>query len=312
MVNAKLKGLEKELFESEGSLARLRSLKVEKRAVIPAHYYQREEIKMVADFIGDSLELSKKCKEIDADVILFAGVKFMAETAKILNPTKQVLIPSLEAGCSLADSITAQDVRGLRNQYPKAAVVSYINTNADVKAESDIICTSANYLKIVESLPEEQVILIPDEYLAKNAAAQTSKEIIDWKGRCVVHERFTPEEIERYKQYNPEIEVLAHIETSPDVVRGSHFAGSTSGMRKYVSNSQATEFMVLTECGMIPTLQKEFPDRQFYTPCSVCPYMKKNTFGGLIRSLETGQYEITVPESVRVKAHKALERMLEY
>ncbi len=292
-------------------IEKLKQLKQEKNAIIAAHYYQRDEVKFVADFVGDSLELSKKCKETDADVILFAGVRFMAETAKILNPMKTVLISSLEAGCSLADSITADQVRKLKARYPEAAVVSYVNTSAKIKAESDVCCTSANYLKIIEALPNKQVIFIPDVYMARNIAGKTTKEIIGWNGECIVHKDFTTKQVELFKREIPGLQVLVHIECPPKVVSQANYAGSTSGIRKYVKESNSKEFMILTECNMLSTLEQEFPEKKFYTPCTICPHMKKITLENLVWSLETGRHEIRIQEDVRIKASKSLEYMLE-
>ncbi len=288
-------------------LKEIKTLKKKKNAVILAHYYQPDEVKIIADFIGDSLELSKKAKESQTDIIVFAGVIFMAETAKILNPTTKVLIPSLEAKCSLADSVTAQHIRKLRQKYPDAAVIAYVNTYADVKAEADICCTSANFKKVIDSLPNKRVIFVPDEYMAKNL--ETDKEIIPWNGKCVVHEQFTPQQIKAYKQI-PGLEVLVHIECSPEVATRADFAGSTSGIKNYIAKSQATDFLILTECGMLSDLKSLYPDKKFHTPCTICPYMKKITLESIYNCLQNEMYEIKIDEEIMTKARRSLERML--
>ncbi len=299
-----------------GLLQQIDELKAEMNAVIPAHYYQRQEVKWVADFIGDSLELAKKSKETNSDYIVFAGVRFMAETAKLLNPDKTVLLPSLEAGCSLADSITAGKLRALKQQYPEAAVVAYVNTTAAVKAESDVCCTSANYEKIIRALPQKQIIFVPDTHMAQNLNAkirsETGKEIIGWNGECIVHKQFRDGQVKSYKEKFPDLRVLVHIECPTTVVSNSDYAGSTSGIRKYVrENPQQKYFLVLTECGMIGDLQTEFPDRNFETPCTICPYMKEIDLENILHSLQTGQHEIKIDERIAAKAKASLERMFE-
>ncbi|MBI4095407.1 MAG: quinolinate synthase NadA [DPANN group archaeon] len=299
-----------------GLLQQIEDLKQELNAVIPAHYYQRQEVKWVADFIGDSLELAKKSKETTAGTIVFAGVTFMAETAKLLNPDKTVLVPNLQAGCSLADSITAGQLRYLREKYPDAAVVAYVNTTAAVKAESDVCCTSANYEKIIRALPQKQIIFVPDTHMAQNLnakiKAETGKEIIGWSGECIVHKQFGDGQIKAYKQAMPDLKVLVHIECPTAVVGSADYAGSTSGIRKYVrENPQQKYFLVLTECGMIGDLQTEFPDRNFETPCTICQYMKEITLENILQSLQTGQHEIKIDEKIAARARKSLERMFE-
>jgi len=287
-------------------------LKKEKNAVVLAHNYQRAEILFgIADVIGDSLELSKKARDTQADTILFCGVKFMAETAKILNPTKKVLIPDMEAGCSLAESISAADVKKLRAAHPKAAVVSYVNTYADIKAESDVCCTSANALKIVEALPNQEIIFLPDNYMARNIASQTKKKIIPWKGLCIVHETFQPEQIAAYRKSYPGMKILAHLECHPAVVKLADFVGGTAGMAKYAAESKAKQFMLITECGMSDVLRVQFPEKQFIVPCAMCPYMKKIHLEKALDVLTRETNEITVPEAVRAKAERALQRMFE-
>lgn len=295
------------VHEGRNLFKEIEILKKKKNAIILAHYYQTDEVKFVADFIGDSLELSKRAKEVKANMIVFAGVIFMAETAKILNPQTKVVIPSLEAKCSLADSLTAQQVRHLRQLYPDAAVVAYINTYANVKAEADICCTSANFSRVINSLPHKRIIFVPDEFMARNL--KTEKEIIPWKGKCIVHEQFTPEQIRAYRQI-PELEILVHIECSPEVAAEAHFAGSTSGIKNYIAKSQTKNFLILTECGMLGDLKALYPDRNFYTPCIICPYMKQITLEGIYNSLENEVYEITIEEEVRQRAYTSLERML--
>ncbi len=287
-------------------------LKKEKNAVVLAHNYQRAEILFgIADFVGDSLELSRKARDTKAEIILFCGVKFMAETAKILNPEKKVLLPDLEAGCSLAESITAADVRKLRAAHPKAAVVSYVNTYADIKAESDVCCTSANALKIVEALPNPEIIFLPDNYMARNIQAQTKKKIIPWKGLCIVHETFLPEQSAVYRKTYPGIQILAHLECHPDVVKLADFVGGTAGMANYVAESKAQRFMLITECGMSDVLRVRFPDKQFIVPCALCPYMKKIHLEKALDVLEREANEITLDEGVRARAAACVQRMFE-
>lgn len=297
-----------------GLLQQIEEAKLEMNAVIPAHYYQRQEVKWVADFIGDSLELAKKSKETTADTIVFAGVRFMAETAKLLNPNKTVLMPNINAGCSLADSITAGQLRYMREKYPDAAVVAYVNTTAAVKAESDVCCTSANYEKIIRALPQKRIIFVPDTHMAQNLnakiKAETGKEIIGWTGECIVHKQFKDEQIKSYKEKFPELSVLVHVECPTTVVNSADYAGSTSGIRKYVcDNHDKKYFLVMTECGMIGDLQTEFPDRNFETPCTICPYMKEITLENILQSLQTGKHKIKIDERIAVKARKSLEKM---
>ena len=290
----------------------LNRLKKEKNAIILAHNYQRAEILFgIADVIGDSLELAKKARDTNADIILFCGVKFMAETAKIMNPTRKVLLPDLEAGCSLAESITVADVRKLKAAHPKAAVVSYVNTYADIKAESDVCCTSANALRIVEALPNQEIIFLPDNYMARNIQAQTKKKIIPWKGLCIVHETFRPEQIAAHRKTYPGMKILAHLECHPDVVKLADYMGGTSGMARYVAGSPARQFMLITECGMSHVLRVQFPDRQFIVPCAMCPYMKKIHLEKALEVLERETNEISVAEAVRARAERALQRMFE-
>jgi len=291
---------------------KINRLKKEKNAVILAHNYQRPEILFgVADFVADSFALSVEAKKTTADIIVFCGVQFMAETAKILNHSKKVLIPSLEAGCSLSESITGADVRMLKAQHPKVPVVCYVNTSAEVKAECDVCCTSANALKVIESLRGNEVIFLPDEYMAKNLQAQTKKKLHSWEGRCVVHEIFTPEQIDAYKKQYPDAKVLSHLECDSSVIALSDLAGGTSDMYNYIKNSDAKQFMLVTECGMSDLLRSHFPAKQFITPCSICPYMKKIHLDNVLESLEKEKFGVKIPEDIRVRAQKSLERMLQ-
>jgi quinolinate synthase len=286
-------------------------LKVERDAIILAHNYQTPEIfHGVADIVGDSLLLAREAAATDASVIVLAGVHFMAETAKVLNPSKTVLIPDMEAGCSLAESITAADVRLLKERYPGVPVVTYVNTSAAVKAESDICCTSGNALKVVESLGVPKVIMIPDEFLARNIAAQTDVEIIAWHGRCEVHERFTAQDIADYRAAMPGVIVLAHPECSPEVVAVSDFAGSTAAMQDYVSERKPDRVVMITECSMADNIAAFNPKTQFLRPCNLCPHMKRITLGGIRRSLETMTTEVVIDPAVLDGARRAVERML--
>lgn len=287
-------------------------LKKEKNAVILAHNYQRPEIIYgVADFTADSLALSKAAQATDADMIVFCGVHFMAETAKILNPSKKVLLPDLEAGCSLSESITAQDVRELRKKFPGVPVVTYVNTSAEVKAESDVVCTSANATRIVNAMGSDTVIFLPDEFMAKNLESQTSKKIISWSGKCIVHEQFTEGQIVSYKKTYPGLKVLVHTECTPAVVKHADMAGSTSQMQKYVESTNAKQLMLVTECGMADMLKARHPEKDFIAPCIICPYMKKNHLENILASLREEKFEIKVGEATRKKALKAVQRMLD-
>src|ERR1700743_2874216 len=262
-------------------------LKRQRDAVILAHNYMTPEIfHCVADIVGDSLALAREAMKVDADVIVLAGVHFMAETAKLLNPTKTVLIPDQRAGCSLAESITAADVRLLREKYPGVPVVTYVNTSAAVKAESDICCTSGNAKKIVESLGVPEVIMLPDEYLAQNVAAETKVKIIAWKGHCEVHERFTAADIELYRKQNPGVIVLAHPECPPEVVTASDYAGSTARMIEWVDKHKPARVVLVTECSMSDNVAASHPGTEFVRPCQLCPHMKRITLKNTRRALE--------------------------
>ncbi len=288
------------------------ALKHTRNAVVLAHNYQTPEIfHCVADIVGDSLALAREAMRVDADVIVLAGVHFMAETAKLLNPSKTVLIPDTRAGCSLAESITADDVRLLRRRYPGVPIVTYVNTSAAVKAESDICCTSGNARKIVESLGVERVIMLPDEYLAKNIAAQTGVKIITWAGHCEVHERFTAGEVRQLRAENPGVIVLAHPECPPEVVAEADFAGSTAAMSDYVAQRKPARVVLLTECSMSDNVAIQNPGVSFLRPCNLCPHMKRITLGNIRAALETMQHEVTIEPAVAVRARRAVERMLE-
>jgi quinolinate synthase len=287
------------------------TLKRTRNAVILAHNYQTPEIfHCVADLVGDSLALAREATRVDADVIVLAGVHFMAETAKLLNPAKTVLIPDAAAGCSLASSITPADVRLLRQRYPGVPIVTYVNTSAAVKAESDICCTSGNAKKIVESLGADRVIMLPDEYLAQNIAAETHVGIISWAGHCEVHERFTAAEIRLLREQHPGVVVLAHPECPPEVVAEADFAGSTAAMIGYVGSQRPARVVMVTECSMSDNVAVEYPDIEFVRPCNLCPHMKRITLPGIRRALETLTHEVTIDPAVAVGARRAVERML--
>jgi len=287
------------------------TLKRQRDAVILAHNYQTPEIyHCVADLVGDSLALARMAMATDAKVIVLAGVHFMAETAKLLNPEKTVLIPDLKAGCSLAESITPEDVRRLRRQYPGVPIVTYVNTSAAVKAESDICCTSGNARKVVESLGVPRVIMLPDEYLARNIAAETDVEIITWNGHCEVHERFTPLEVRELREAYPGITVLAHPECPPEVVAAADFSGSTAVMADYVSQRQPKRVAMLTECSMSDNVSVQNPQVDFIRPCNLCPHMKRITLKNIRLSLEENRHQVTIDPEVASGARRAVERML--
>jgi quinolinate synthase len=293
-------------------VAAITALKRERRAIILAHNYQTPEIfHGVADLTGDSLALARLAARTDAEVIVLAGVHFMAETAKLLCPDKTVLIPDLQAGCSLAASVTADDVRLLRARYPGVPVVTYVNTSAAVKAESDICCTSANAVEVVESLGSPRVIFLPDEFLGRYVAEHTRVEIILWKGHCEVHERFTAAEIRRFREEYGEIEVLAHPECPPDVLAEADFVGSTAGMIQHVGKTRPPRVVMVTECSMSDNVSVEFPDVEFVRPCNLCPHMKRITLPKILRSLETLEHRVEIEAAVAERARRAVERMLE-
>jgi quinolinate synthase len=286
-------------------------LKTERRAVILAHNYQTPEIfHGVADIVGDSLQLAREACRVEADVIVVCGVHFMGETAKILNPHRTVVVPDAGAGCSLAESITAADVRALRAKYPGVPVVTYVNTSAAVKAESDICCTSSNAIKVVESLGVPRVIMIPDEFLASYVASNTSVEIIPWHGHCEVHERFRAIDVEQLRDGDDGVIVIAHPECPPDVLAAVDFAGSTAAMIDYVRDHQDQRVVMLTECSMSDNVAAEFGNVEFVRPCNLCPHMKRTTLPKILRSLETLQDEVLIDEAVRVRAQRAVDAMI--
>jgi len=324
---------EDQLREKARLAVEVNRLKHERGAVVLGHNYMGPALFLtVPDFTGDSFELCRRAAETDKDPIVFCGVKFMAETAKILNPTRTVLLPSLEAGCSLAESITAEDVRELRRRYPGVPVVTYINTYADVKAETDVCCTSGNAARIVEALDAETVIFLPDEYLARNVAQETGRHIIvpdkgipsngddtelehvllGWPGRCEVHEKFTTADIERIRGQYPDVIILAHPECHPDVVKASDFAGSTKAMIEYVRTTDAPRYLLLTECSMGDNIMAENPGKNLLRLCTErCPHMKEITLQQTLDALRLNQHVIDVPEEVRIRARRAVDRMLE-
>ena len=287
------------------------ALKKQRDAVILAHNYMTPEIfHCVADIVGDSLALAREAMKADAKVIVLAGVHFMAETAKMLNPGKTVLIPDVEAGCSLASSITAADVRLMRARYPGVPVVTYVNSTADVKAESDICCTSGNALKVVESLGVPEVIMLPDEFLAQNIAKQTKVKIIAWAGHCEVHERFTAAEVRALRADHPGVVILAHPECPPEVVAEADYAGSTADMSAYVGREKPNRVVLLTECSMADNVSVHHPDVNFVRPCNLCPHMKRITLPKIRRSLETLTHEVTIDPALAERARLTVERML--
>lgn len=289
-------------------------LKKEKNAVILAHSYQTPDIMYgVADFVGDSYQLSQQAANTDADTIVFSGVRFMAETAKILNPQKNVVVPAPNAGCSLADAITAEEVRRLKQQYPDIPVVVYVNSSAEVKAEADVCCTSSNALRIIEAMPGDTLIFLPDELMAANLQKQTSKKLITWKGRCIVHEDFNAEKVENFRKNTKGLKILAHTECHPSVAGVADMVGGTGDMIKYIASTQESAYMLVTECGLSERMRVEFPEKYFVGMCGLCPFMKMNTLPLICKVLEDPQQDqiIEVPEDVRLKAVKSLEKMFE-
>lgn len=292
-------------------VAAINRIKKQRNAVILAHNYQTPEIfHCVADIVGDSLQLAREAARVDADIIVQCGVHFMAETSKLLSPEKTVLIPDMKAGCSLAESITGADVRLLRETYPGVPIVTYVNTSADVKAESDICCTSANAVQVVESFGVDRVLCIPDEYLAQNVAAQTSVKVLTWKGRCEVHERFTAEELLAYRAADPSVQIVAHPECPPEVVAVADFAGSTKGMIDYVRDNRPAKVMLVTECSMASNIAAEVPEVEFVKPCNLCPHMKRITLPKILDTLVNMSGEVFVDATVAAKARQAVERMI--
>jgi len=286
-------------------------LKRDRNAVILAHNYMTPEIfHGVSDFRGDSLQLAREAAVTEASVIVQAGVHFMAETSKILSPDKTVLIPDMRAGCSLASSITAEDVRMLRAAYPGVPIVTYVNTSAAVKAECDITCTSSNAVRVVESLNAPRVLLVPDQYLAKYVQTKTKVEIIAWKGACEVHERFTAEELEVFRAQDPGTKIIAHPECPPDVIAAADFTGSTKAMIDWVKTHRPKKVVLVTECSMASNVAVEVPDVEFVRPCNLCPHMKRISLENIYDSLVHNRYEVTVEPKVAARARQALERMV--
>ena len=289
---------------------KINKLKKKKNAVILAHNYQTPEIfHGVSDIAADSLALAVEASKTKADMIILCGVHFMAETAKLMSPEKKVFIPDMSAGCSLASSITGEDVRLLKKQYPGVPVVSYVNTSADVKAETDICCTSANAVKVVESLKTDKVIFLPDQHLANYVAKQTNVKIISWKGSCIVHEQFSAEEIKEIRKNNPGIKIIGHPECPSDVLDACDFAGSTGGMIKYVKENQPKKVMLVTECSMSDNVQSDNPNVKFIKPCNLCPYMKKITLEKILNCLENETNEILLDTKIIEAARKSVIRM---
>ena len=289
---------------------KINQLKKEKNAIVLAHNYQTPEIYHgIADVAADSLALAIEAAKTKADIIVMAGVHFMAETSKLMSPQKKVLLPDMNAGCSLSSSVTGEDVRLLKKKYPGVPVVSYVNTSADVKAETDICCTSANAIKIVESLGVKKVIFLPDDYLAKYVASQTNVEIIAWKGICMVHDQFNEKQIHDIRERNPGIKIIAHPECPPDVIKASDFAGSTGGMINYVKDNQPKKVMMVTECSMSDNIQVENPNVEFIRPCNLCPHMKKITLPKILDCLQNETGEIIMDKEIIEKARIPVERM---
>jgi len=289
---------------------KINKLKKEKNAVVLAHNYQTPEIFYgIADIAADSLALAVEAEKTNADIIVMCGVHFMAETAKLMNPNKKVLLPDMGAGCSLASSITGKDVRMLKEKYPGVPVVTYVNTSAEVKAESDVCCTSANAVKVVESLGVDKVIFLPDHYLANYVQKNTKVKIISWQGTCIVHEKFTGKEVEDIRKENPDIKVIAHPECPPDVISASDFAGSTSNMVKYVKDKQPKKVLLVTECSMSDNVQIENPNVQFIKPCNLCPHMKKITLNKIFDCLKNETNEIKIGNNIAAMARKSVQRM---
>ncbi|TRD22663.1 quinolinate synthase NadA [Palleronia caenipelagi] len=290
----------------------INALKKERNAVILGHNYMTPEIYHgVADFVGDSLQLAMKAAEVEADVIVQAGVHFMAETSKILSPEKTVLMPDMEAGCSLAESITAEGIEEMRAKYPGAPVVSYVNTTAEVKAASDICCTSSNALAIVNAMESDTVIMTPDQYLAQNVANESHKNIVYWPGSCIVHEQYTAQDLRDFREWNPGTRLIAHPECPPDVVAEADFSGSTSGILKYVTEEKPEKAMLITECSMASNIADELPEVEFIGPCNMCPYMKKITLEKILWSLHTMEGQVEVDPAVAEKARHAVQAMID-
>ncbi|MEP3441781.1 quinolinate synthase NadA [Sulfitobacter sp.] len=288
------------------------ALKKKRNAVILGHNYMTPEIfHGVSDFVGDSLQLAIKASDVDADVIVQAGVHFMAETSKILSPKKTILMPDMEAGCSLAESITAEGIDEMRAKYPGAPVVTYVNTTAEVKAASDICCTSSNALQIVNALDSDTVIMTPDKYLAQNVANQSHKNIVYWPGSCIVHEQYTAKDLREFREWNPGTRLIAHPECPPDVVAEADFSGSTSGILKYVTDEKPEKAMLITECSMASNIADELPEVDFVGPCNMCPYMKKISLEKILWVLHSGENEVHVDPTVAEKARHSVQAMID-
>jgi len=306
-------------FFPDDLFSAIEDLKKELNAVILAHYYQEPDIQDIADYIGDSLGLSQQAASTDADVIVFAGVHFMAETAKILNPNKLVLLPDLDAGCSLADSCPPQEFAAFKARYPNHLVISYINCSAAIKAMSDIICTSSNSVKIVNQIPQDQpIIFAPDKNLGRYVMEETGRDLVLWQGSCIVHETFSEKKIVQLKVEHPEAEIIAHPECEPTVLRHADYIGSTTALLKYSQQSSAAEFIVATEPGILHQMEKDAPQKQFIPapatnncPCNECPHMRLNTLEKLYLAMKNRQPEITLPEDIRLAALKPIQKMLE-
>lgn len=290
----------------------INALKKERNAVILGHNYMTPEIfHGVSDFVGDSLQLAMKASEVEADVIVQAGVHFMAETSKILSPEKTVLMPDMEAGCSLAESITADGIEEMRAKYPGAPVVSYVNTTAEVKAASDICCTSSNAVQIVNAMESDTVIMTPDQYLAQNVANEADKNVVYWPGSCIVHEQYTAKDLRDFREWNPGTRLIAHPECPPDVVAEADFSGSTSGILKYVTDEKPEKAMLITECSMASNIADELPEVDFVGPCNMCPYMKKITLEKILYVLHTMEGQVEVDPAVAEKARHSVQAMID-
>ncbi len=290
----------------------INALKKERNAVILGHNYMTPEIYHgVSDFVGDSLQLAMKASDVDADIIVQAGVHFMAETSKILSPQKTILMPDMEAGCSLAESITAAGIEEMRAKYPGAPVVTYVNTTAEVKAASDICCTSSNALQIVNAMESETVIMTPDQYLAQNIANQSHKNVVFWPGSCIVHEQYTAQDLRDFREWNPGTRLIAHPECPPDVVAEADFSGSTSGILKYVTDEKPKSAMLITECSMASNIADELPEVDFVGPCNMCPYMKKISLEKILWVLHSGENEVLVDPTVAEKARHSVQAMID-
>jgi quinolinate synthase len=290
----------------------INQLKKERNAVILGHNYMTPEIfHGVSDFVGDSLQLAMKATEVEADIIVQAGVHFMAETSKILSPEKMVLMPDMAAGCSLAESITAAGIDEMRAKYPGAPVVSYVNTTAEVKAASDICCTSANAVQIVDAMESDTVIMTPDQFLAQNVANQSKKKVVFWPGSCIVHELYTAEDLRAYRELDPEVKIIAHPECTPEVVAEADFTGSTSGIINWVHDNKPAKAMLVTECSMASNISDELPEVEFAKPCNMCPYMKKITLEKILFSLHTLEGQGEGDADVAAKARLSVERMID-